>query len=439
MVDTVFSRGYKYVTNTGTLVPDTSEIKTQVENEFKAALPSLDVEHQSTPQYQLISAEITARTSVLENNALVANQINPLLANGIFLDAIIALTGGVRNGTKSTVTVTITSTMGDENARTFTRERLILNSKEGDTWELIENSVTLNNPESMQDSATTSVDFICTVSGAVTADVQDWEIPNEISIITKINNPLPAVVGANAASDVQVKRERLNQLSLNTRNTVGAIVSLVDEQISTRATTNIQVSQGSILIRENTTDSNLPLPDATNPVVTLTPHSVWCVIDSNAHTRDIAMAIYEGKSAGCSTYADDSNMSRFVSETLTDNISGQEQTINYNRPEPVNMLIRITVNTPNGDVPTQDIIDAVYRYINGHLENQLGFVINRNVSPFELSAAVDSQIKGIFIRNLEIALKPESGMATYQNTEYVINLNQVARIANPADILIVNQ
>ena len=56
-----------------------------------------------------IDAETTSRQSVARNNAAIANQINPNLAGGIFLDAIWALTGGQRvASTRSTTSATIT-------------------------------------------------------------------------------------------------------------------------------------------------------------------------------------------------------------------------------------------------------------------------------------------------------------------------------------------
>ena len=78
----------QYVTNTGVIVPDTADVKTQVQNEFKEALgQDLSLED-STPQGRLIDAETIARKAVLTNNAQIANQLNPNTASGVYLDAI---------------------------------------------------------------------------------------------------------------------------------------------------------------------------------------------------------------------------------------------------------------------------------------------------------------------------------------------------------------
>src|SRR5512134_2056886 len=87
---------YNYVDSTGVIVPDTATIQADVESEFKAALGADLIVTPNTPQGVLITAEVSARSAVARNNAAVANQINPNLAGGVFLDAIWALTGGQR-------------------------------------------------------------------------------------------------------------------------------------------------------------------------------------------------------------------------------------------------------------------------------------------------------------------------------------------------------
>ena len=82
---------YAFVDETGVIIPDTGTVKATVEGEFKAALGQDLITADNTPQGALIVAETTARAAVLQNNAVVANQINPNLAGGVFLDAIWAL------------------------------------------------------------------------------------------------------------------------------------------------------------------------------------------------------------------------------------------------------------------------------------------------------------------------------------------------------------
>ena len=68
---------YNYVNRTGVIVPDTSDIQSDVQDEYRSALGTdLDVSPQ-TPQGRLIAGETTSRTAVAVNNATLANQIKP--------------------------------------------------------------------------------------------------------------------------------------------------------------------------------------------------------------------------------------------------------------------------------------------------------------------------------------------------------------------------
>jgi hypothetical protein len=87
---------YQWVTSTGVIVPDTSDLRDVVSAEFRAALGADLVTTPDTPQGVLITAETVARDAVARNNAALANQINPNLSGGVFLDALWALTGGAR-------------------------------------------------------------------------------------------------------------------------------------------------------------------------------------------------------------------------------------------------------------------------------------------------------------------------------------------------------
>ena len=82
---------YQYIDTTGVIVPDTATIQSEVEGEYKAVFGQDLVVTPNTPQGVLITAEVAARSNVVRNNAALANQINPNLAGGVFLDAIWAV------------------------------------------------------------------------------------------------------------------------------------------------------------------------------------------------------------------------------------------------------------------------------------------------------------------------------------------------------------
>lgn len=98
---------YDLVTATGVIVPDTADLRSEVEAEYKRIFGAdLDVSPE-TPQGRLIEVNALGRSNAIMLNALTANQINPDVATGVFLDAIAALTDCYRaKATKSMVTAT---------------------------------------------------------------------------------------------------------------------------------------------------------------------------------------------------------------------------------------------------------------------------------------------------------------------------------------------
>lgn len=83
---------YQYINSTGVIVPETSGILSDVQTEYKAVFGADLAVTADTPQGVLITAETLARVQEINNNAAVANQINPNISGGVFLDAIMALT-----------------------------------------------------------------------------------------------------------------------------------------------------------------------------------------------------------------------------------------------------------------------------------------------------------------------------------------------------------
>lgn len=99
---------YSYVVAQGVVVPDTADLLAQVQTEWRETLGEDLIVTPDTPQGVMIVAETLARDAVVRNNAALANQINPDLAGGVFLDAIWGLTGGQRlQATRSTIVAAV--------------------------------------------------------------------------------------------------------------------------------------------------------------------------------------------------------------------------------------------------------------------------------------------------------------------------------------------
>jgi len=97
---------YEYINSTGVIIPDTADLLGETQQSFKDVFGQDLVVTPDTPQGIIITALTIVKDLLVRNNAALANQINPLIAGGIFLDAILALTGYARDDqTFSTVLV----------------------------------------------------------------------------------------------------------------------------------------------------------------------------------------------------------------------------------------------------------------------------------------------------------------------------------------------
>ena len=101
---------YEYLTSTGAILADTSDLLAEVQSEWQATFASDLVVTSDTPQGVLIAQETQARSNVQQNNALTANQLNPNLSGGIFLESICAFLGLQRQGASPTVVPNVTVT-----------------------------------------------------------------------------------------------------------------------------------------------------------------------------------------------------------------------------------------------------------------------------------------------------------------------------------------
>lgn len=398
---------YEYISPQGVIVPDTSEIKTQTESEWKAVWgEDLDVSPE-TPQGVMIASDVAVRSEVAANNAQLANQINPNYSGGIFLDDIWALTGGKRREASYTIVdgvelggypgITIPS--GSRRATT-----------DGNLFELL-SSVTL-------DSAGSGIGIfqaiepgpIACLAHTLTEPVQGytavgWETSD---------NPSSGFRGTSEQSDISAKQERRETLALQGRSLPEAVYSRV------RAVRGVL----SMSFRENFTDA-----DATIDGIFLKKNSIWLCVDGGSDL-DIAEALYKSKSGGC-------NYNGAVTVNYKEPIFNQNHIIKFDRSTTVPIMAKVTgrvVGTITGD-PEALIKQALLDYASGASSNgEVGFTLGTDVSPFELSSAINFQVPGVFITKVEIA--PQNITPVWTVTTMDIGLKQKASITS-ADIQVV--
>jgi len=372
------STPYEYITATGVVVADTSDIQTQVQNEWRKALgQDLSVDD-STPQGVLINAETATRRAVALANAKLANQINPNNAGGVFLDALCALMGLYRAKATATVVQNVTLT-GVLNTPIQAGTRASIGP--GGTVFALQTSVVLANDGSGGGVALAT--FVCQTLGPVACG--DGALNTPVDVVlgweTITNNqegtpPSVTVLGTNQQSDSSLRALRNNTLALQGISTPTAQVS------------------GLYALPGVTSVAYLENVDSTTEVIngiTLKPHSVWACVDGGLQL-DIATSLLENKTDGA-------GWNGAVTQPVVEPASGQTYQVQFDRPEYVFIFGAMTIQqgTFVGNLQ-QAAAQAVFDYFIGEIDGFEAVGIAADVSPFEISAAVVAACPGCKVR-----------------------------------------
>lgn len=474
---------YNFIAETGLITVDAGVILTQVSDEYKnvfgqdLAVPdNTNPESASTPQGALIVSEALARIAVANNNAAIANQINPNIAGGIFLDALLALLGFQRrDGTPSLVLCTLQGVEGT----IIPSGALVAVSSTGALFESV---------------FTQTIPSGGTITDALFQSVDNGEIPAPANQLTQIKsailgwetctNPNEATLGQLTQSDVQVRLERNNVLALQGASVAEAIISGV----------TLVSGVKSLSFREN------PKSIADTVDFVLMPsHSIYACVDGGTN-EDVAEALVSKKSAGAA-YTDTSNaisviscgtttgsptvtmtsttglaswmlvtgtgipantyivtvdngtditISNNATVTATNNLSfytqgipvsqnvtvpfsGQVMTVLFDRPTEIFIRVNISViaTTPIPDVSAA-VKGAILAYANGEIDGMKGLTVGQDVSSFELSGAVNILYPSIFVTECFIAIAPGTPLSS---ALIPIEIFQIAKI-NSVDIVV---
>lgn len=387
---------YKYVTDRGVIVPDTSDILAEVQGEWIEAFGSdlsLDPE---TPQGTIIAMETRSRSEAARAMASFANQqMNPDIAQGIFLDAIWSAFGGKRRAaTRSRLQGVVFSGVPG----TIIDIGSIAQTGAGDRFRTISTLIIGQSGSVVGDMEAVETGPIEAGPGAlnqVATTILGWE---------QVYNPSAATPGRKQESDVQARRRRRNTLALNTISVNEAIISRV------YSLEGVQ----SLTFRENV--SHEPQVIDGIPMV---PNSVYLCIDGGDESQ-IAEALKATKTLGA-------NFNGSVSVTIVDSISGQDYSIKFDRPEEINLFVRVTVKAST--LNAQSIIpDALMEANAGNIEGADPLAVGVDVSPFELAAAINFVEPRLVILGVELS----SDGAVWQSTPWEVGLDQVARISRSA-------
>jgi hypothetical protein len=370
---------YKYVEPEGVIIPDTEVINNGVITEFKSLFGADLIVTPNTPQGLLITAETTARDSVATNNATLANQINPNLAGGIFLDAIAALTGTQRTAASfSLVTGTVAGVPGTIiPAGSLARENVFNHLFQTVTMVTIPVTGSID----VQFQAVDPGPIACTAGTLViiVSVVIGWET---------VTNAAAAVLGTDTQTDDQMRAYRRATLALQGQALPQAILA------GLFATPNVK----SATFRENTANTTQVIDG-----VTMVAHSIYACVDGGTDL-DVATVLLNKKSGGCA-YNNGAPGATPVTVPIVDPYSGQLYNILFDRPELIPIYAQVTYSGGQTD-PGTTIKNAIVNYANGLIPNEPGLIVGADVSPFEFAGAVLFYDTTIFIEDVGLSLTP---------------------------------
>ncbi|WMD23293.1 baseplate J/gp47 family protein [Achromobacter seleniivolatilans] len=382
---------YSFLENRGVIVADTAATRAQVEAEFRAVFGEDMPTDPATPQGQLITRITEERDAIARNNAELANQINPALSGGVFLDSLMALTGGRR---RSSVRSLIVGAVLGGVPGTNVPAGSIAETQQGEQFQIV-TTVVLDasgggtaNLRALQDG-----EIIVPPGGlsTVASSVLGWE---------SITNPAAAIPGRREENDVLLRRRRAQTLALQTTSINEAIVARLYDIEGVR----------SCYYLENYADV-----DQTIDGIPLRKHSIWACVEGGTD-QEVAQALFETKTVG-------GGYNGAVVVAVPDPINGRLYEVKFDRPTEVILLVRVTVRESTLDVQ-QLIPDLVMNYVDGDIDGDVSFVVGSDVSTFEIASAINQQEASIFVKKVELSVV---GSGVWSSDSMDINPNQIAR------------
>lgn len=393
---------YDYVKATGVVLPDTSTQLAEVQGEYKGVFGDDYNVDPETPDGILITAETTSRAGIVSNNAQLANQINPSVAGGTFLDAIWALTGGARASAEKSTFETPPDLTGTPAA--FIPAGSIGATAAGDEFASL-------GPLVLDGAGEGSVAFASVETGAIPCDV--GELTTIVSGVLgweTIDNTVAATLGIDTQSDISARRERKETLAIQGAGLADAIFSHV------RAVAGVT----SLKFRENFT--NVPITPTPPDNIDLLANSIWACVDGGSDA-DVAAALLAAKSPGCAWTSGNSAVQ--ISENVTDPISGQIYAVEADRPDLIPVLYEVTIALSTVSDASAIVKAAILAYAAGELDEEEGLVVGADVSPFEASGAINVVEPRINVTKIEVTTV---AVATFLPETITIELFEQATI-----------
>lgn len=397
---------YDYIVETGLIIPDTEDLENQIQQEFVRAFGTALKLDPQTPQGRLIAIFLTILSSLVRNNAKLANQINPNESGGIFLEIISALTG--LDVPQSTYSDTFLVYTGEPGA--VIPEGITVKAQVNDYIFISQQSATLDS------SGHATVAAIASQSGPV---------PNTPGTLTQIvtgadglnsvTNTAGGAIGVLGLSDIAVRRMRRERIALNGNRTCVAI----------RSAAAGVTGYKDLSFRENY-ESSTEIIDG----VTMKPHSIYVCI-AGGSDAEIAGIIARAKSDGGGY---NNGPGQHVSVPVYDKSSKQTNIVLFDRPNYIDIIVRVTISK-NTTVSNPELLiqQAILDYASDNINNEEGFGVGTPVSPFELAGAVNIEFPQIYIKKVELKRAVD---VNYQNDTLPMQIWEMPRIQASSIIVV---
>lgn len=387
---------YDYIDGTGVIIPDTADLLSDVQGEFKTAFGQNLIVTPDTPQGTLISAEVAARVSVVNNNAKLANQINPNEAGGIYLDAICALLGLERTpATRTTVPgVTVSG-----QAQTLIPKGSQARTTAGDIFRTTA-AVTTGV------GGTATVDFESVSTGPIPCGIGALNrVVDMVLGWETVNNTVAGTLGAAQQSDASLRALRQRTLALQGISISEAITSELYAIDTVK----------SLTYRENVLSTTQVID-----TISLVAHSIFVCVDGGTDA-EVAIALLSNKTVG-------GNWNGTTTVNTVDPSSGQTYAVKFSRPILVPIYAKVTIKRGlDLSDPLITVPQAILDYSNGLIPNDEGLTVGHDASPFEFAAAVNYYRPGMTVTKLE--LSTDNITFTALNVPVAINKKAFTQLA----------
>lgn len=385
---------YDYIDSTGVIIPDTSEILADVVDEWRTALGQDLVVTNDQPQGVMIALEVEGRDSVARNNAALANQINPDINGGIFLDAVASLTKGSRR--PETRSIAYGARLGGVIGSIIPAASRVSVGPGGIVFLTALASTIGDTGFAYVDLVSEDYGPIAALAGSINTIVDGalgWET---------VINLTPAQPGRLLESDASFRRRRRETLAAQGSGTPAAVQSRLAGIESVLSHT----------FRENVENFTQVIDG-----ITLKPHSIWVCVDGGSD-EEVAQALLNSKGGGSGWNGD-------VSVQALEATSGQTYSVQFDRPDVIAPLVRVAAKFSNLD-GVSIIKNALMQYASGELDGDAGFVVGQSVYPFELAGAINIVEPRIVVALIELS---SDGGTTWSSNFIPVGVGEVARLS----------